>query len=97
MDFSREDFAEGLFEVVEVSTAKYDCSILVECIALKAVFQVFIYFRVLESSGFGKADQFWKWRKVYFVFGIYFSRRLCNFSPAIVTGVAVTRIRFCIS
>ena len=67
MDFSREDFAEGLFEVVEVSTAKYDCSILVECIALKAVFQVFIYFRVLESSGFGKADQFWKRSQIYFV------------------------------
>ena len=75
MDFSREDFAEGLFEIVEVSTAKYDCSILVECIALKAVFQIFIYFRVLESSGFGKADQFWKWRKVYFVFGIYFFQK----------------------
>ena len=42
VDFSREDFAEGLFEVVEVSTAKYDCSILVECITLKAVFQILI-------------------------------------------------------
>ena len=42
MDFSRKDFAEGLFEVVEMGTAEYNCGILVEGIIPKAVFQVFI-------------------------------------------------------
>ena len=76
MDFSREDFAERLFEVVEMGTAEYNCGVLVEGIIPKAVFQVFIYFQILESSGFGEANQLWKWCKVDFMLSVYLFQKV---------------------